>query len=171
MKTPLQRGWDISSLAPIVGIPARLSLVAALLLSMFGCDALRPTEVRRVTIATVGNSVAFDRKSLTVPANVRVQLVFENRAALDSQIQHDVVVLKPGTKEEFIKRLANAGYKLAELGDDPAIIGASHTIEPGDSGQVTFNVGEAGEYPYICTMPGHAEIMQMQGILRVGGAS
>ncbi len=124
-------------------------------------------SVRRIEIGTSGDMPSFDLSELTVEANSVVRIVFNNRAAVDSEIQHDVVVLKPGTEDAFIKRLAKAGYVLAKLSGDPAILGSSHTIEPGASGELMFRAGDPGNYPYICTMPGHAEIMNMKGVIKV----
>lgn len=124
-------------------------------------------SVRVVNIATQGDSVAFDRTVLKVMANSRVRLIFKNTASLDSEIQHDVVVLKPGTQDGFLKRLADSGYDFSKLANDPAVVGASKAIDPQTRGEVVFDVGASGEYHYVCTMPGHADIMQMRGVIKV----
>jgi len=39
-----------------------------------------------------------------------------------------------------------------------ASIGLTSYISPGNNAQVTFNVTQAGNYYYICTVPGHAQL-------------
>ncbi len=46
------------------------------------------------------------------------------------------------------------------------IIMHTNLIQPGNSGVMVFTLpAEAGEYPYLCTVPGHSFLMN--GILKV----
>ena len=49
--------------------------------------------------------------------------------------------------------------------DDPRVVAATPLIPKGASVTIEFTAPVPGDYPYICTTPGHAE--DMHGILHV----
>ena len=49
---------------------------------------------------------------------------------------------------------------------DDSIIASIGLVQPGKSAKVSFNApGENGDYPYVCTFPGHS--LSMRGIMKV----
>ncbi|MGY8639491.1 MAG: DUF7133 domain-containing protein [Verrucomicrobiales bacterium] len=109
----------------------------------------------------------FAPKELRVSPGVKVRLVFRNPDIM----QHNFLLLKPGSVDE-IGVLADqmAGdpdaIKKAYVPESDKILVASKLLGPNDSEELVFTAPEdPGDYPYICTFPGHWRIMQ--GVLVV----
>jgi azurin len=130
------------------------------------CAAAKPAEHVEIQIATVANTMTFDKTKLSVPAGAEVHLTLKNNATM-STLPHNWVLVKPGTEAT----VAAAGLKLGEQAgyfdprDEDAL---AHTpmAKPGETSEVTFTApATPGDYPYICTIPGH--YMMMKGVLTV----
>jgi azurin len=126
---------------------------------------VKPAEHVEIEIASVANTMTFDKKALSVPAGAEVHLVLKNHATMDT-LPHNWVLVKTGTEAS----VAAAGLKLGEpagyvdVRDKDAFV---HTplAKPGQTSEVTFTAPEPGTYPYICTVPGH--YLMMKGVLTV----
>jgi azurin len=120
-------------------------------------------------LATVANTMTFDKNALSVPAGAEVHLVLKNNASM-ATLPHNWVLVKPGTEA----KVAAAGLP---LGDKAGYIDVSdhdmlvHTplAKPGETSEVTFTAPDPGTYPYICSVPGH--YMMMKGVLTVTPAA
>lgn len=123
--------------------------------------------VVQIDLSTKGDDIAFDKTSIQLVAGRRYRIRFRNLASPDSMIAHNVVVLRPGSEDRVIAKLQAVGYDLASLADDPDIIARSNTLNPGEHGEVAFAPVEAGIYPYLCSMPGHGDILGMKGLVNV----
>jgi azurin len=126
----------------------------------------KPAQHVELQIASVANEMAFDRKTLTVPAGAEVHLVLKNNATM-STLPHNWVLVKPGTEASVaaagLKRGDPAGYVDVMNRD---MLAFTPLAKPGETTEVTFTApAEAGTYPYVCTMPGH--YMMMKGVLTV----
>jgi azurin len=117
-------------------------------------------------VASVANTMTFDVSKLSVPAGAEVHITFKNNATA-STLPHNWVLVKPGTEAS----VAAAGLKLGEPAGyldmrDHDIIARVPMAKPGESSEETFTAPEqAGDYPYICSVPGH--YMMMKGVLTV----
>jgi azurin len=117
-------------------------------------------------IASVANTMTFDKGSLTVPAGAEVHMKFTNHSNMTT-LPHNWVLVKPGTEAS----VAAAGLKLGEPAGyldmrDKDILANVPMAKQGESSEATFNAPEEpGKYPYICTVPGH--YMLMKGVLTV----
>lgn len=126
----------------------------------------KPARHVELQIASVGNTMTFDKTSLTVPAGAEVHLVFKNNATM-SVLSHNWMLVMPGTEAS----VAAAGLKLGEQAGyfdvrDKNILAHTPLTKPGETSEVTFTAPEQpGNYPYICTVPGH--YMMMKGTLTV----
>lgn len=122
--------------------------------------------VQVVTIRPVGNEMRYETTEFTVSAGQEVRIVFENTATSDA-MHHNVVVIED---EESVDRVGNAALEAGPEADyipeDPAIVAYTPMAAPGETVEITFTApAEAGDYPYICTYPGH--YMMMQGVMTV----
>jgi azurin len=126
----------------------------------------RPVPKVELQIASVANTMTFDKTTLTVPAGAEVHLTLKNNATM-STLPHNWVLVKTGTEAS----VAAAGLKLGEAAGyidvrDHDMLANTPQAKPGESVEVTFNApDQAGNYPYICTTPGH--YMMMKGVLTV----
>jgi azurin len=116
-------------------------------------------------IASVANTMTFDKTKLTVPAGAEVHLTFKNNSTM-STLPHNWALVKPGTEAA----VAAAGLKFGEKAgymdvSDHDVLAFTPMAKPGESSDVTFTAPEPGTYPYVCTIPGH--YMMMKGTLTV----
>lgn len=109
----------------------------------------------------------FSPRNLRVIAGTKVRLIFYNP---DVMI-HNWVLLKPGSAEE-IGALADQmaaqadAFQKGYVPDSDKILVASRLLSPKETQEIVFEApSELGDYPYLCTFPGHWRIMQ--GVLTV----
>ncbi|SKC15789.1 PVC-type heme-binding CxxCH protein [Dyadobacter psychrophilus] len=120
-----------------------------------------------IKLVAIEAKMAFDRKALTVPAGRAVTLVFEN----PDLMPHNVVIVKPGTTEK-VGEAADAmaslkdGFEKNFVPSTPDVLFATPLVNSGKSFRLEFKAPtQPGEYPFICSFPGHWRVMQ--GILTV----
>ena len=133
-----------------------------------GTESAEDADAVKITLnAMTGGVMKYVETELTAPAGSKVVLTFNNPDVL----QHNFLLLKPGTKEA-VGALADAmaadpealakGY----IPESDDILAHSKLLNPTTSDVVRFNVpAEPGDYPYICTFPGHWRLMQ--GVFKV----
>lgn len=121
----------------------------------------------RLSLSVVAGQMKFDKTLLTVRAGQRVALTVLN----PDDMQHNVVIFKRGTMEQYEKELfGSLNEPNAQLRgfvpDSPNVLVASRLLNAGESTVMTFDApAEPGDYPFVCTFPGHWVLMR--GILRV----
>jgi azurin len=124
--------------------------------------------VQEVRLGTIHGQMKFDTELFTVSPGAKVKLMFSN----SDEMQHNVVICQPGENvglEVAQKAWALGADAMAKqfIPDDPRVLFFSKVLEPEQSDTVTFDApAKEGDYPYVCTLPGHAT--QMHGIMRVG---
>jgi uncharacterized protein len=122
----------------------------------------RDPNVRVITIKAIREAMKYDLTAFKVKAGETVELVFINPDAM----QHNIVITQPGAME----KVGNAADKMmmdnkaAEknyVPEMPEVLFSSPLVNPDETFRLTFKVpSEKGQYPYICTFPGHWRLMQ-----------
>jgi azurin len=115
------------------------------------------------------NPLAYDTKSFTVKAGQKVKFTFNNTHPSVPQ-PHNWVLGKPGTKD---KLLAGAmaimtdpkGLEKGYIPESPDVLFHTKLLQPNATETLEFVAPAAGEYPYICTFPGHGILMN--GVMKV----
>ncbi|MBC7691767.1 MAG: hypothetical protein H7222_08350 [Methylotenera sp.] len=122
--------------------------------------------VKQIKLGTKGDTLAFDQVKLTAKPKQKVKVTFKNNAGKSSGMQHNFVLVKPGTDAEVANAGIAAGAEKNWTPASPNIIAATKLANPGESQTVEFTAPEQpGDYPFICTFPGHAALMK--GVLTV----
>ena len=107
--------------------------------------------------------MVFDVTRFYVTTGQQVHVTFENKGT--GQLPHNWVLVKPGKEASyaaFVVEKADAGY----YQDSPDVIAHVDLAPPGGKSETTFTApSEPGDYPYICSFPGH--YMMMKGTLVV----
>jgi azurin len=108
-----------------------------------------------------------NKTELTVKAGQFVELVFVNPDVM----QHNFLLGAPGS----LDRIGAAADAMMTGPDGPAqqyvpaipeVLFATTLVDPGQTLTVQFKAPEEpGEYPYVCTFPGHWRVMN--GIMHV----
>jgi azurin len=109
--------------------------------------------------------MAYDKTTLEAKAGSTVKLTLKNNATSPAMV-HDFVLVKPGTENEIGAAGIAAGPAKDYVPDSPNVLAHTKLLKPGESDTITFTApSEPGDYPYICTYPGHYAVMK--GILKV----
>ena len=124
--------------------------------------ALSASKVE-IQIGSVGETMAFDKTALTVPAGAEVHLVLKNNGT-SALLPHNWALVMPGTEAavalEGLQKL-DAGYVVPSA----SVLAYTPLAKHGETSEVTFKAPAPGKYPYICTVPGH--YVMMKGVLTV----
>ena len=125
--------------------------------------ATKASKTVSLRIGTKGDEMAFNKTKLSAPAGASIKLIFKN----DSKtLQHNFVLAKPGTAEEVANAGLTAGAEKSYVAESPNVIAHTKLLNSGQSETLTFVApSEPGDYPYICTFPGHSATMK--GVLGV----
>ena len=104
------------------------------------------------------NAMAYAVTRIEAPAGARVRIVMDNSVTTSRAMVHNVVVL---ASPEAVERVGLAAAGAPDnIPDDPAILTHTPLTGPGERSAVVFTMPPAGEYPYICTFPGHFQFMR-----------
>lgn len=107
----------------------------------------------------------FDKAVLEVKAGSRVKLVFNNT----DDMQHNFVLVLENKANEVGEKALNLGLKGPEkqyVPDTPMVLYHTSLLQPTSAETIYFIAPtKPGEYPYVCTYPGHYTIMR--GIMKV----
>jgi azurin len=127
-------------------------------------------EVIEITIKPdTANPLAYDTKEFTVKAGAKVKLTFNNVHPTVPQ-PHNIVIGTAGSKDKLMglaMQMATAPDGMAKgfIPEAPEILFHTKLLQPTESETIEFTAPAAGEYPYLCTFPGHAVIMN--GVMKV----
>jgi azurin/glucose/arabinose dehydrogenase len=127
----------------------------------------RQADLLTIHISSVPERMLFDVKSFAVKPGQPVKLVFSNPDAM----QHNLVIVKPGALEE----VGMAGNEMAKDPDgikrdfvpkSDKVLHATKLIDSKATTILRFRAPtQPGNYPYVCTFPGHWPIMN--GVMEV----
>jgi azurin len=129
--------------------------------------AAKPAVSKVIVVKVVKDVMQFDKTLITAKAGTVIQIVLQN----PDHMQHNLVLIKPKTLEKVgaaADKLASDpnGTKLNYVPRMPEVLQATPLLNPGGKFTLTFTVPDAtGDYPFVCTFPGHWRIMK--GIMRV----
>lgn len=145
--------------APVVAAAPAAPATAAV-------SALPPAEV---TIkVNPANPLGYDTSEFTVKAGQTVKLTFNNSHPVPQP--HNIVIGKVGTKEKlFAAAMQMAadpqGMTKGYIPETPDVLFHTKLLQPNTTETIEFTAPEAGQYPYLCTFPGHGAIMN--GVMKV----
>ena len=134
--------------------------------------AALPAPDVTIRLGVVAGQIRFDQTALTVAPGQLVQLVYTNPDVM----QHNFLLGAPGSLEQIgtaADAMLTTGDALANQYVPPIaqVLYATPIVEPGQTITVQFRApSEAGQYPYVCTFPGHWRLMNGVLTVRAAGA-
>ena len=159
-------------------IPSLLLAISALAVAPVFAQDTKPadpapaapaSDVTKVKLGVIPAVMKFDKTEFEVKAGGKVVVLFTNEKC---PLQHNLLILKPGTKEkvgaEADKLLADPNaMKNNYVPNSPDIlVKGNKLIGIGGSDLIEFTAPtEPGDYPFICTFPGHWRLMN--GVMKV----
>ena len=127
--------------------------------------------MRIIRIEAVTAQMKFDLSRITVAAGEEVVIEFVNR----DEMPHNLVVAKEGALEtvglaaEAMVALPDAFAK-SFIPKTPEVLFSIRLLQPGETLQARFTAPtQPGNYPFVCTFPGHWRTMN--GIIEVRPAA
>lgn len=130
-----------------------------------------PFALAQEKIELTGNDqMQFNTKAIEVTTGQKVTLSLKHIGQLPAiAMGHNVVILKPGTQlPAFAAKCATArehGYIPQDEESKALVVAFTKMLGGGETDEITFTAPAPGEYPYICTFPGHFALMQ--GVMTV----
>jgi len=126
------------------------------------------TTVKKI-IVSGNDTMQFDNKSIELKAGEKTIITFKNSGNLPKEAMgHNLVILKPGTDPVKFGNAAISAKETEYIPQDEEnkalVIAHTKILGPGEEESIEVTL-EAGEYPYTCTFPGHANLMK--GVITV----
>ncbi len=123
-------------------------------------------SVKVIMLKTLTAQMKYDENEIIVRPGEKVKIVFEN----GDDLPHNLVFCQPGTDTMTMamKQMEKPEEALKRnwLPDDKRILLHSKMLNPHEKEELIFTAPEKpGDYPYVCTFPGHA--LTMNGKLKV----
>jgi len=118
-------------------------------------------------LGVLPGQLKFDLDELTAAPGQLVEIVFVN----SDQMQHNFLLGASGSLDAIgvaADRLAQSPNALAQqyVPEIPQVLFSTKLVDPGQTLTFQFRApAEQGQYPYVCTFPGHWRLMN--GVLRV----
>jgi len=118
------------------------------------------------------NPLGYDKTELSVKAGQKVKLTLNNTGSIAPQ-PHNFLLVKPG-KLDAVGALANAmladpqGMAKSYIPEaaKPDLLANTKLVQPNQTETIEFTApAEEGDYPYLCTFPGHW--LLMKGVMHV----
>jgi azurin len=150
----------------IRAVLARVLVLSVVCAVVSGCSrhAAAPPFVE-LHVATDGEFLAFVPAELTCPAGAHVRLYFRHGGRRIPQ-KHNWVLLLPGSEQAVEKEGTAAGEAANWVPrGDPRVLAATPLCGPGGEAVIDFTAPSPGDYPFICSTPGHGA--EMNGVLHV----
>ena len=120
--------------------------------------ATLPAVAQSITIKAL-TGLKYDITTFSVKPGASVTLTLTNV----SDMPHNLVITKPGTREQVVKAGMDLGGKGPEMNFIPKIdevLWSIPVISPEQSASLKFTAPKKeGIYPYVCTYPGHGLVM------------
>jgi azurin len=129
---------------------------------------LRELSVAVFVIRTVREQMRYDTPRIVVEPGKPFEVILEN----DDFMPHNIVFVKPGTREQVAKAAERMkpedddGRGRAYVPKTTDVYAASKLLEAGQRASITLTApNEEGVYEYVCTYPGHWMVMWGQLII------
>ena len=139
---------------------------AAIMLDVEPSPFEQGAEGRAIKIQTAAG-LQFAQRELSAKVGERISLTLEN----SDLTPHNWVLGKPGTfnkiSDDADRNLANPkALSQSYVPQLPEVLTHTRLVNPNASTTIHFRLpDEKGDYPYLCTFPGHTKIMR--GVLHV----
>ncbi|UBM57186.1 ThuA domain-containing protein [Marinilongibacter aquaticus] len=124
-------------------------------------DSAEDPNRKVIKIMTVREAMKFDLKEFTVKAGQTVELVISNPDAM----QHNLVIGQQGSMEKVgaaadkmitDEKAAEKNY----VPEIPEVLFSTPLINPDQTYRLVFKApSKTGDYPFVCTFPGHWRLM------------
>jgi len=117
--------------------------------------AVNPTEIK----IGVNPGLQYDVPRFQVKPGQKVKIIFSNTDDMD----HNLLIVSPGARKKVVEAAAALGADGIRKNYTPAIsevLWSTPIVHGAQSSELVFTAPSVeGVYPYVCTLPGHGNIM------------
>jgi azurin len=117
----------------------------------------------RVIEITANDQMKFSLTTMEAKAGEELKVVLTNLGTLPKEAMgHNWVLLKAGTDPMAFGAASMTAKDKEYIGDSvkDQVLAFIKILGPKQTGEVTFKAPAAGEYPFICSFPGHVALMK-----------
>lgn len=117
----------------------------------------------RVIEITANDQMKFSVATIEAKAGEELKVVMTNIGMLPKEAMgHNWVLLKAGTDPMAFGAASMTAKDKDYIGDSvkDQVVAFIKILGPKEKGEVTFKAPAAGEYPFICSFPGHVALMK-----------
>ena len=112
------------------------------------------------------DQMLFDKSVLKANAGVEVSLLLNHTGKIGKEFMgHNFVLLKNDVDVDDFAQAAMIAKENEYIPDGDDTIAYTSMIGGGESDQISFTVDEPGTYVFLCTFPGHYQIMRGEFIV------
>ena len=136
---------------------------------LFACGGGDSGGGGNAVVITANDAMQFNKRAFQVTLGDTVSITLKNVGSMPVETMgHNLVILKPGSDRN---KFGLAGAEAKDNGYIPPkyqdwVVLKTGLLGPGQEETIEFTPTEAGEYPYLCTFPGH--VATMKGTIIVG---
>jgi azurin len=131
----------------------------ALLLYALSPLALAQVHLHDTTIVIKAiEGLQFSEKRIVLRPQTRLTLVVQNH----DDMAHNLVVTRPNSRArvvEFALAMGESGAARNYVPTLPDVLANTHLLKPDDHDTLRIELTEEGDFPYVCTYPGHGSLM------------
>ncbi len=122
---------------------------------------------QHIVVKTLLGQMRYDLSEFEVEPGAKVKLTLDNT----DDLQHNLILLNSGKDDPAAQAFAMEMWSMGEAGiekgwvqaDHSRLLVASRLLNPHEAEDIYFVAPEkVGDYPYVCTVPGHSMIMKGQ---------
>ena len=107
----------------------------------------------------------YDLSEFTIEPGKKVKLIFAN----SDYMPHNLVFTRPNKADSIAQQALNLGAKgfdMAFVPESPDVLWSTQLVDHGKEEHLIFSTPvEKGDYPYVCTFPGHHILMR--GMMKI----
>ena len=144
-----------------------ITLFTTFLLLAFLHSTSLASPVAEIVIGTRHAQLRYSPEVFAVKPGEQVSLTLDNT----DEMIHNLVLVKGDAQKmsqlaELALKLGEKGMEMGFIPPDPSIIAGIGLVQPGQKKSVKFTAPqEKGDYPFVCTFPGHS--LSMRGVMKV----
>jgi len=120
-------------------------------------------ELTTIRIGTIRERLMYDVKELRVKAGKKIRLTFANTDVMP----HNLLVTRPGKADAVMNAaiaMGAAGFEKGFIPPGDEVLHHTGLLDMGKEEVLEFVLPAPGDYPFICSFPGHGVLMR--GLLK-----
>ena len=119
-------------------------------------------KIEEFTVRAIGNTMTemkFDIQNITAKEGSKVKITLINESS-DPAMIHNIVFIEYGTRKEIAMEAIQSGMSTKYIPNNNNVIAGSDLANPGETIILEFDAPKKGNYEFLCTYPGHSEMMR-----------